>query len=224
MYDNFTGSVMDQDKIKQTISAFSGNINSAFMLIEGLNGKLDFELDFNFDSSTALQRFTNLVRNMIQKGIIDKPVKSGRTLILDERSILQLLVGRKYLGAGCSMNSLEGYLANMPTDELYDRLFTKQLPDIEKLARRSQQPYLLPNDTETFPCKIDKYERNFPLYHYIKIKPDFHLHIKSGKYSANEINDIVNLIENYFENQQSTIISNFQNRPEENNKIQRGEE
>ncbi len=128
---------MDEKELKRVISGFSGNIQAVYNLTRELYDKLGFDLDFNFDSTTASQRFTNLVRNMVGKGLVQKPAKLGRTLIFDERSFLQLIVARKYLGAGCSMLALAGYLVDMPTDEIYERLFAKQLPDIDKVARRS---------------------------------------------------------------------------------------
>ena len=186
---------MDENKVRDAISSFSGNINSAFILVCDLGDSLDFDLDFNFSSSNSLQRFTNVVRNMIQKGIVEKPVKSGRTLILDERSVLQLLVGRKYLGAGCSMNSLAGYLVGMSTDDLYDLLFAKQLPDIDKITRRGMTSSEPSENTQTIPIEINKkIEKQFPLYHYVKVKPDLYLHIKAGKFTESELNDMVTLL------------------------------
>lgn len=197
---------MNENKIRESISLFSGNINSAFILICQLGDSLEFDLDFNFSSSNSSQRFTNVVRNMIQKGIVEKPVKSGRTLILDERSVLQLLVGRKYLGAGCSMNSLAGYLVGMPTEELYSRLFAKQLPDIDRITRRNLSSSEPPDDTQIIPIEIDKkLEKQFPLYHYVKVKPDLYLHVKVGKYAENEIREMVALLTQYLEDKSESV-------------------
>lgn len=197
---------MENKKVKEAISSFSGNITAAFGLVYDLGKNLDFDMDFNFSSSNSLPRFTNVIRNMIQKGIVEKPVKSGRTLILDERSILQLLVGRKYLGAGCSMNALTGYLVGMSTDDLYDRLFVKQLPDIDRITRRSLSSSESMDDTQTIPIEIDKkIEKQFPLYHYVKIKPDLYLHVKVGKYAENELRDMVALLTQYLENRSESV-------------------
>lgn len=190
---------MDEKKIREAISSFSGNINSAFILTCDLGDSLDFDLDFNFSSSNSLQRFTNVVRNMIQKGIVEKPVKSGRTLILDERSVLQLLVGRKYLGAGCSMNVLAGYLVGMTTDQIYDRLFAKQLPDIDKLARRNFISLERPDVKAALEKAGDELMTKYPVYHYIKIKPDLYLHLKIGKYSPSEMDEMVSLLIGFLE-------------------------
>ena len=196
---------MKENKTREAISSFSGNINAAFTLIQNLNRGLDFDLGIYFDSSNSVQRFTNMVRNMIQKEIIEKPVKSGRSLILDERSILQLLVGRKYLASGCSMNALSGYLVGMTTEELYERLFTAQLPDIDKLARRSLSFSDLRDDTPMEPDEIDKkFEKKYPLYHYVKVKPDLYLHLKAGRYNEQELNDMVLLLKRFFEDSAKT--------------------
>ena len=196
---------MKENKIREAISSFSGNINAAFSLIQKLKQDLDLDLGFYFDSSNSSQRFTNMVRNMIQKEIIEKPVKSGRSLILDERSILQLLVGRKYLASGCSMNALSGYLVGMTTEELYERLFTAQLPDIDKLARRSLSFSDLRDDTPIEPDEIDKkFEKKYPLFHYIKVKPDLYLHVKAGRYNEQELNDMVLILKRFFEDSAKT--------------------
>ena len=196
---------MKENKTREAISSFSGNINAAFTLIQNLNRGLDFDLGIYFDSSNSVQRFTNMVRNMIQKQIIEKPVKSGRSLILDERSILQLLVGRKYLASGCSMNALSGYLVVMTTGELYERLFTAQLPDIDKLARRSLSFSDLRDDTPIEPDEFDKkFEKKYPLFHYVKVKPDLYLHVKAGRYNEQELNDMVLILKRFFEDSTKT--------------------
>ena len=197
---------VNENKVRESISLFSGNINSAFILVCDLGDSLDFDLDFNFSSSNSLQRFTNVVRNMIQKNIIEKPGKSGRTLILNDRSVLQLLVGRKYLSAGCSMNGLDGYLVGMPTEELYNRLFAKQLPDIDRITRRNLSSSESPDDAQIIPIEIDKkLEKQFPLYHYVKVKPDFYLHVKAGKYTENEIREMVSLLTQYLEDKAESV-------------------
>lgn len=197
---------VNESNVREAISSFSGNINSAFILVCDLGDSLDFDLDFNFSSSNSLQRFTNIVRNMIQKNIIEKPGKSGRTLILNERSVLQLLVGRKYLSAGCSMNGLDGYLVEMPTEELYNRLFMKQLPDIEKITSRNLSSSEPPDDTQIIPTEIDKkIEKQYPLYHYIKVKPDLFIHVKTGKYTENELSDMVAILTQYLEDKAEAV-------------------
>lgn len=190
---------MDEIQIRKVISAFSGNINSAFMLVEGLSGELGFDLEFNFDSSTALQRFTNLVRNMIQKGIVDKPVKSGRTLILDDRSILQLLVGRKYLSAGCSMASLDGYLIGLSTESLYERLFTKQLPDVDKLARRAG------DSSSSTDSDVGTSGGSYTGYYHAKVNPHLTIQFKAGKFSPDEMDEMVILLKSHLSKDRGNV-------------------
>jgi hypothetical protein len=193
---------MDENELKLVISRFSGNIQAVYNLTRELYDKLGFDLDFNFESSNASQRFTNLVRNMVGKGLVQKPAKLGRTLIFDERSFLQLIVARKYLGAGCSMLALAGYLVDMPTDEIYERLFAKQLPDIDKVARRnasslSAKKSLLSNSE-------DQSERKFPLYHHIKIKPGLFLQAQTGKFTLGELDKMASILEKYVNYLQQT--------------------
>lgn len=184
---------MKDDEIKLRISKFSGNIQAAYNLTQELHSEFNFDLDINFDSTNSFQRFTNMVRNMISRGLIQQPNKSGRTLILDERFFLQFIVARKYLSAGCSMNSLSGYLTEMPTDEIYNRLFAKQLPDIEKVAHRlsiSRQMHEGPRQTTKL-ISEDK------LYHHIKIGTGLFLLVQHGPFSEAEIHKMVTGLEKF---------------------------
>ena len=188
---------MNEIELKLVISRFSGNIQGVYNLTRELQDKIGFELDFNFDSSTASQRFTNLVRNMVSKGLVQKPKKIGRTLIFDERTFLQLIVARKYLSAGCSMNAMAGYLVDMPTEEIYQRLFTKQLPDIDKVASRNTISVDQPEVHKPLAKACRRLEKEYPIYHYIMVKPDLFLQAKVDKYQPSELEAMVCLLEQY---------------------------
>ena len=185
---------MKDEELKRKISNFTGNIQGAFSLTQELYPDFNFDLDINFDSSMSVQKFTNMVRNMISRGLIQQPNKSGRTLILDERSFLELIVARKYLAAGCSMNSLSGYLTQMSTDEIYNRLFAKQLPDIEEVINR---PFILGRKNQSQPEILEVHSTDRKLYHHIKVGSGLYLFVQHGPYSEAEIHEMVTGLEKF---------------------------
>jgi len=184
---------VNEKELRNSISSFSGNIQAMFSLTQDLRKHLDFDLDINFDSTNSLQRFTNIVRNMISRGVISKPLKSGRTLIFDEASYLQLLTARKYLVSGCSFDSLEGYLVGLSTDEIYDRLFAAQLPDIDKLTKRSLAASIR-NRSEPS-SEPSSFGPN--LYHHIKVGTGLILLAQQERYTEDEIFDLVDMLKKY---------------------------
>ena len=104
------------------------------------------------------------------------------------------------------MNGLDGYLVGMPTDELYNRLFAKQVPDIDRITRRSLSSSESQDDDQIIPIEIDKkIEKQYPLYHYIKIKPDLFIHVKTGKYTENELGDMVAILTQYLEDKAESV-------------------
>lgn len=195
---------MNEKEIRNIISLFSGNIDTAFNLTNKLLDDLKIDLGINFKSSNALQKYTNMIRNMISRGIITQPIKSGRSLILNGRNLLELLVARRYLLAGCSMDSLSGYLVDVATEDIFDRLFAKQLPDIEKIARRNFISINRPDVKAALEKAGEKLEKKYPIYHYIKVKPDIYLHLKVGKFLTSELEEMVSLLTEYLEGRSKT--------------------
>ena len=124
-------------EVGDIINKFCGNIPSTFKVLRDIYEKFGMTPESVIFYFNSLQRFTNIFRNMLIKNIMNKPIKCGRNLIINENILLQFIVARKYLNAGCSMDSLSGYLINMSNNALYDRLFTKHLPDIEKIVNQT---------------------------------------------------------------------------------------
>ena len=180
------------ESIREAVSSFKGTVPKAYVTILELKDELGFDLDFNFNAANGLQRFTTMVRNLIQREVIDRPIKSGRSSILNETTLLQILVSRKYLNEGCGMESLAGYLTQLSLEELYARLFARQLPDIDTVAGRSGR-----SSSTSFDSDQSAYNsfdsspagRN-ELYRYIKIGAGMYLHIQEGRYSLGEIEEI----------------------------------
>lgn len=190
---------MKDDQLTKAISTFSGNIQAAYSFISELRTEFNFDLNINFDSSNSLQKFTNMVRTMSSRGLIEKPKKSGRSLILTERNFLQLVLVRKYLGAGCSMNSLEGYLIHVSTENLYSRLFADRLPDIDQVASRSS--VMEKETTHYHGTKSDKTrsERLIApiknLFNHYQVGDDIQLQVRQGSIPKKQINAILSDIE-----------------------------
>ena len=188
---------MESAQLKDMISGFSGNIQSSYSFLKKVHDKLNFSLGLDFSSSNSLIRYTNMVRNFIGRELIEKPLKSGRNLILNERTLLQLLVARKYLGSGCSMDSLSGYLIEMPLDALYERLFAPQIPDIETLttrvmAQKSACAYKEPETTNS--SKLVRTERRKRLFEHVPISADFYLVVRDGLFSEDELEEMKGLL------------------------------
>ena len=185
------------ESIREAVSSFTGSVPKAYVTILELKDELGFDLDFNFNAANGLQRFTTMVRNMIQRKVIGRPIKSGRSSILNETTLLQILVSRKYLNEGCGMGSLAGYLTKLSPDDLYDRLFAKQLPDIDKVASRisadrsDAQAALTTSEAD--------FKKQYPVYYYIKVKPDLFIHVKSDKYRTDELEAMVSLLAEYLD-------------------------
>ena len=99
------------------------------------------------------------------------------------------------------MNALAGYLVEMPTDELYERLFAKQLPDIDKIARRNFISIERPDVKAALEKAENEYLARYPVYHYIKIKPDLYLHVRADKYLPSQIDEMVSLLTGFLEGQ-----------------------
>ena len=186
--------IMEPKEIQDVISKFSGKLEATFYLTQDIYKHLGFDLDINFDSSNSLQRFTNMVRNMIGKGLVKKPIKLGRTLIFDERSYLELIVARKYIAAGISMDALSGYLADKTTKEVYERLFAKQLPDIDKLSKKS---LVSTQKTRSESSISGSGEPNPRLYHHVKVDTGLFLLAKAGEYEELEVMEMVVLLKNH---------------------------
>ena len=184
-----------EKEIRNAISSFSGNLLAAYNLAEYLNEKYSLDLDFNFNSSNSVSKFTNIIRNMISRSVIQRPTKAGRSLILSEREFLQIAVARKYLLSGCSLDSLTGYLVDMPTDAIYDRLFSEtQLPDIHKLTKK------LSDSTQRSRSNVSRSELGEPnprLYHHVKVDTGLFLLAKAGEYEEVEVMEMVVLLNNH---------------------------
>ena len=189
--DNRAVSIMQELLIRGRIATFSGNIQATFNLTEELHTHFNFDLDLYFSTSNSLQRFTNIVRNMLSRGVIQKPRKSGRNLIFHEMHLLQFLVARKYLDAGCSMDSLSGYLIGLSNDELYDRLFIKQLPDIELVAQRGSAASVAASPPRA------KVEFTRKSYFNIKIINGLNLLVEQGKFSEDELTEMTTYLERF---------------------------
>ena len=188
---------MEANKLQKVISSFSGNIQAAYNLAKYLRYEFGVDFDINFDSTNSLQKFTNVVRNAISRNVIQRPLKAGRSSILGERELLQLVVARLYLSAGCSLDSLSGYLVDMPTDKIYERLFAEtQLPDIHKLTKQ------LSDSTQRKRSNVSRSELGEPnprLYHHIKVHTGLFLFAKAGDYEELEVMEMVDLLKNHLE-------------------------
>ena len=186
-----------EKELRDKISKFSGNILSCYSMTRELHKEFKFDLDINFDSTNSVQRFTNMVRNMVSRKLIEKPTKLGRNLIFDERSFLQLIVARKYLSSGSNMESLSGFLEGKSNDELYERLFANQLSDFEEVtksrfSKASVEKAL--SAQEVFPLGDNVLLRQF------KIKAGLFLQVREGMLSQNELSDMVHMLKEYLEN------------------------
>jgi len=184
--------IMNDKEIKEKISRFSGNLQAAFALAEVLCTKYGVEFDINFDSSPAFQKFTNMVRNLISKDVISRPMKSGRSLIFDEKTFLQIIVARKYILSGISMENLSGYISELSINELYTRISAERLTDIDTVAGRSNRSSSSFIDSDQI---VNYYSDSLPanrseLYRYIKIGTGFYLHIQEGRLSIGDIEEI----------------------------------
>ena len=188
---------MENSQLKELISGFSGNIQSSYAFLREVHDRLNFSLGLDLSSSNSLIRYTNMVRNFIGRELIERPLKSGRTLILNERTLLQLLVARKYLGSGCSMDSLRGYLTEMPIDALYERLIASQLPDIETVTQRGgvQKSACAYKEQEpTSSLKLVRTERRKRLFEHVPISADFYLVVRDGLCSEDELEEMKGLL------------------------------
>ena len=162
-----------------------------------MHDRLNFSLELDLSTPNSLIKYTNLVRNMIGRDLIERPLKSGRNLILNERTLLQILVARKYLGSGCSSEVLRGYLTEMPIDALYERLTASQLPDIETLTKRviaqkSACAYKEPETTNS--SKLVRTERRKRLFEHVPISADFYLVVRNGLFSEDELEEMKGLL------------------------------
>jgi len=186
---------MNDENLRRIIAEFSGNIAAGYNLARTLREEFDVDLDINFDSTSSPQRFTNIVRNMISRNVIQRPIKAGRTLILREREFLQLVVARKYMSAGCSLDSLSNYLVEMQTDDIYARLFATHLPDIDKLTRQS-------SDSDRTESRSSSDLTGGPtalknVFAHVKVDKGLVLQVKLGSYSEKEIYDMVGMLDEY---------------------------
>lgn len=188
---------MENSQLKELISGFSGNIQSSYAFLQKVHDRLNFSLELDLSTPNSLIKYTNLVRNMIGRDLIERPLKSGRNLILNERTLLQILVARKYLGSGCSSEVLRGYLTEMPLDALYERLFVSQLPDIETLTQRviAQKSACAYKETETTnSLKLVRTERRKRLFEHVPISADFYLVVRDGVFSEDELEEMKGLL------------------------------
>lgn len=177
---------MKSKTIREDISKFIGNIQAVYTFTKDNKDNFPFELDINFESPNSLQRFTNVIRNMISRGLMDKPSKLGKNLMFNERTYLQLIIVRKYMAAGCSIDSLVGYVTNLTIEDLYVRLFTKQIIDIDKLMQKSQE------------VAVKSIKINNPnLCHYIKIDTGLFLLAQQESYTSDEIDIMVDLLKKH---------------------------
>lgn len=188
---------MENSQLKELISGFSGNIQSSYAFLQKVHDRLNFSLELDLSTPNSLIKYTNLVRNMIGRDLIERPLKSGRNLILNERTLLQILVARKYLGSGCSSEVLRGYLTEMPIDALYERLFAPQIPDIETLTKRvmaqkSACAYKEPETTNS--SKLVRTERRKRLFEHVPISADFYLVVRDGLFSEDELEEMKGLL------------------------------
>lgn len=187
------------DSIRNKLAGFMGNIPKTCDIIQSLKDDLRFDLDIRFNASNRLERFTNIVRNLVRLGVIDRPLKSGRSSILNEKILLQILVSRRYLSESVGLTSLSGYLTKLSTEELYDRLFAKQLSDIDKVVGRNTKSV----DRQKVKTALEKEGKDlqaiYPIYHYIKVKPDLFIHVKADRYRTDELKAMVTLLAEYIE-------------------------
>lgn len=188
---------MENSQLKELISGFSGNIQSSYAFLQKVHDRLNFSLELDLSTPNSLIKYTNLVRNMIGRDLIERPLKSGRNLILNERTLLQILVARKYLGSGCSSEVLRGYLTEMPIDALYERLFAPQIPDIETLTKRvmAQKSACSCKEPETTnSSKLVRTERRKRLFEHVPISADFYLVVRDGLFSEDELEEMKGLL------------------------------
>ncbi len=176
--------MMDKDKIQQQIESFYGSLTIAFEFVKDINDDLNIDFGTMLDSDNS-EKFVTFVRNLMSRSIIERPMKSGRSLILTGQNVLQILVARKYLGRGVAMNALKGQIADKPTGELYEKLFAKTLDDVIEITS-TYSSSLMPehyNDNE-------EEQSDSNLFHLIEINDNMKLLIKEGSYMTDKISTI----------------------------------
>ena len=132
---------------------------------------------------------------MLSRRVIQKPKKSGRNLIFDEACFLHFLVARKYLASGCSMSSLSEYLLDMPIEDLYARLFEKQLPDIELVSQRGSASSAAESVVASTPRSKIEFTRKS--YFNIKVTDGLNLLVEQGKFSEEDLTEMTTYLERF---------------------------
>ena len=91
-------------------------------------------------------RWANMVRNYVALGVVKRPEKQGKKLVLDYRTLLEILLARRYLAHGVSLRQLKGKFTSLSLEELEKRLFSPQLSLKEIYEKREEES--LPPQTE----------------------------------------------------------------------------
>jgi hypothetical protein len=177
---------MERDTIQQKIESFYGNMNSAFIFIGELNQTLNIDFNNIIASTNPEQKIITFVRNLINKGIITRPMKSGRSLLLSGETILEILVVKRYLNRGVSMNALVGQIAGKPKKELWDKLFVDQITDIVDITSTYSSSLIVDKDDED---ELQQSDSN--LFHHYKINNDLEINFREGSYPDDAIDRIV---------------------------------
>lgn len=177
---------MNRDDLQQKIESFYGNMNSALVFIGELNQILNIDFNNIINSTNPEQKGITFIRNLINRNIISRPMKTGRSLLLTGEAILEILVTKRYLNRGVSMNALVGQIAGKPKKELYDKLFADQLTDIVDITS-TYSSSLIENQGDDIESK--QFDSN--LFHHHKVNDDLEINVREGAYSDDVIDRVV---------------------------------
>lgn len=181
---------MDRDQIQKKIESFYGTMSNAWELISCFHEDLGMDFGVIAASSNSEKTFINFVRNLISRSVIDRPMKSGRSLILTGENVLQIMVARKYISKGVSMNALKGHIAGKSQKELFEKLFADKLTDIVEITSEFTSSLIeekMQNDETKTSADTD-------LFHYFDINVDMKLMVRQGTYSRESISRVVNYL------------------------------
>jgi len=176
---------MSNTSIENVLASFSGNIFSTYNLLKKIHKNLNFSFGIDFSSEASFPKFTNMVRNFIARELIEKPNKSGKSLILNERTVLQFIVSRKYMFHGCSMDNLKGYLFDFSLEELYKKLSQENLNEIDVIAKKEKEVIAQPIHTE--PIKTDKFIHS-------SVCDGFYIITQDGMFGEEDLNKLKNIL------------------------------
>ena len=174
-------------RIIKKIRKFDGFMDGLYDLFLEIHQDIAGDWDFIFKDKDPKKKFQEYVRNLINRGIIDKPHKGKKQYRFGWPSIIQIAAVNNYKQNGISMVAAKNHILSMSGEQLEERLFNEKLYDKDELQKKHK-------------LSIDKRDKRVAVkpesttYTHIKIGNGIILQLRENVYSDAEIKEMYDFL------------------------------